>query len=115
MSEAIPEEAEDRRANEVRLSDDTIRYLEQRIAAGVQKGLHEAMTEETAAAFWMAGLNVLQKSASDHAGRLVIGGLLGLLRKVGVFMLLGGVVYAMGGWSAMAALVKILLGSETIK
>lgn len=93
---------------EVRLTDETIAYLEQRIAAAVGAGLKSAMTEDTAAAFWAAGLSVLQKQATQHAGRFVLGGLLGVVRKLGLFLTLGGIVYALGGWSALAALFKVL-------
>lgn len=61
---------------EVRLTDKTIAYLEKRIASAVGSGLKSAMTEDTAAAFLAAGLSVLQKQATQHAGRFVLGGLL---------------------------------------
>lgn len=102
MSDARPAPAE------VRLTDETIAYLEQRIAAAVGTGLKSSVTEETAAAFWAAGLSVLQKQATQHAGRFVLGGLLGVVRKLGLFLTLGGIVYALGGWSALAALFKVL-------
>lgn len=102
--------SERRRPAEVRLTDETIEYLETRIAAAVEKGIKWSMTEDTAAAFWVAGLNVLQEQASEHAGRFVLGGLWGLLRKASLFMMLGGIVYAIGGWSAMAALFKAIFG-----
>lgn len=100
-----------RRATEVRLTDETIEYLEARIASAVGAGLKNAMTEDTAAAFWSAGLSVLQKQATQHAGRFVLGGLLGLVRKVGLFLTLGGIVYALGGWGALASLAKVLFSS----
>ena len=102
--------SERRRPAEVRLTDETIEYLESRIANAVQIGIKNAVTEDTAAAFWSAGLQVLQKQASAHAGRFVLGGLWGLLRKASLFMMLGGIVYAIGGWSAMAALFKAIFG-----
>lgn len=102
---------QDRRATEVRLTDETIQYLRQEIAVAVGQGLKSAMTEDTAAAFWAAGLSVLQKQAAQHAGRFVLGGLLGLVRKLGLFLTLGGIVYALGGWSALAALFKVLFQS----
>ena len=40
----------ERRAAEVRLSEDTVRYLESRMAESVAKGMRDAMTEEAAAA-----------------------------------------------------------------
>ncbi len=101
----------DRRATEVRLTDETIVYLEERIGAAVSTGIKNAMTEDTAAAFWAAGLSVLQRQATDHAGRFVLGGLWGLARKASLFLMLGGIVYALGGWSALAALAKAIFSS----
>lgn len=107
MGSAMTEQT-DRQPTEVRLTDETITYLEERIAAAVQTGIKGAINEETAAAFWTAGLNALKRNATENTGRFVLGGLWGLMRKLSVFMLLGGLVYALGGWSALAALGKAL-------
>lgn len=93
---------------EVRLTDETVIYLEERIAAAVGHGIKSAITEETAVAFWSAGLSALQKQATQHAGRFVLGGIWGLARKAGLFFMLGGIVYALGGWAALAALAKTI-------
>ena len=95
---------------EVRLTDETIAYLEERIAAAVGNGIKTAITEDTAVAFWSAGLAALQKQATQHAGRFVLGGIWGLLRKASLFFMLGGVVYAVGGWAALASLAKTIFG-----
>ena len=95
---------------EVRLTDETIAYLEERIAAAVGNGIKTAITEDTAVAFWSAGLAALQKQATQHAGRFVLGGIWGLVRKASLFFMLGGVVYAVGGWAALAALAKTIFG-----
>lgn len=110
MAQDPTDRAERRRPSEVRLTDETIEYLETRISAAVGSGIKSAMTEDTAAAFWMAGLTVLQKHAAQHAGRFVLGGLWGLLRKLSLFLTLGGLVYAIGGWSALAAFFKAIFG-----
>lgn len=96
--------------SEVRLTDETVEYLEVRIAAAVESGIKGAINKETAAVFWRAGLAMFQEQASEHAGRFVLGGLWGLVRKVSLFFLLGGLVYAMGGWSALAGFFKIVFG-----
>ena len=95
---------------EVRLTDETIAYLEERIAAAVGNGIKTAITEDTAVAFWSAGLAALQKQATQHAGRFVLGGIWGLARKASLFFMLGGIVYAVGGWAALAALAKTIFG-----
>lgn len=100
-------------AAEVRLTDETIAYLETKMAKAVADGVAAAINEETAEAFWSAGLKVLQKQAQQHAGRFVIGGLWGLLRKTALFLTLGGIVYAIGGWSALAGLAKVIFHGST--
>lgn len=92
----------------VRLTDKTLAHLETLMAASVRRAIHESLTEETAERFWGAGLRVLQKQATDHAGRFVIGGIWGLMRRASMFLVLGGVVYAIGGWSALAGLAKTI-------
>lgn len=103
--------ANDGNPQEVRLTDETINYLNERIAEAVARGIKGAITEDTAKAFWSAGFTVLQDQAAEHAGRFVIGGLWGLARKVSMFLILGGVVYAIGGWAGLAALFKALFSS----
>lgn len=94
--------------NEVRLTEETVQHLQTMMAAAVREGMAASITEDTAAAFWSAGLAVLQKQATQHAGRFVLGGLWGLLRKASLFLLLGGFMYAVGGWSALYLLFNSL-------
>lgn len=92
----------------VRLTDKTLEHLENLMASSVRRAIRESLTEDTAELFWGAGLKVLQRQATDHAGRFVLGGLWGLVRRAGMFLTLGGIVYAIGGWSALAGLAKTL-------
>lgn len=82
------------------------------IADGVTHGLHRAASDEllfdqltasTAAAF--------RRGATKASGEFVLGGLWGLARRAAWFVLLGIVVYSLGGWSALAALWKSLITS----
>lgn len=66
------------------------------------------MTEENATKFWLAGINALQRHAAENTGKLVLGGLASLLRRGAVFILLGALVYALGGWTAIATFWKAL-------
>jgi hypothetical protein len=79
----------------------------------VQTGIQNAINGNTAEAFWNAGLKVLRNNAAEHTGRFVLGSLWSLLSKVGTFMLLGGVVYALGGWSALSTLAKAIFATST--
>lgn len=94
--------------DEVRLTNETLLHLETRIAAAVRTGISEAMNEDNAEKFWTAGAKVFRKQATENTGKFVIGGLMGILRKFGLFLVLGGIVYAFGGWGALATLFKTL-------
>ena len=97
-------------ATQVSLTESALQEISERVSTAVREGIKGAMTEETAAAFWAAGLAVLQKQATQHAGRFVLGGLWGMARKASLFFMLGGIVYALGGWAALAALAKTIFG-----
>lgn len=97
---------------EVRLTDETIAYMEKIMEKAVQSGLSKAMTNENAEAFWAAGFKVLQQQAAQHTGRFVLGGLAGLARKVLVFAFLGSIVYMIGGWSLLAKFWQSMFGGS---
>jgi hypothetical protein len=101
------------RPEEVRLTPKTLHHLEELMASSVEKGIRESMNEQMAEMFWASGLKMLQKGATEHAGRFVIGGLLGLAKKLGYFLVLGGLVYAAGGWTALAGLFKALFTTNS--
>lgn len=94
---------DDQRAPEVRLSDETIKYLEQRIAHAVASGLERTMTPEAAERFWETGFAMLARQARNGTGDFVLGGLRRAIRTamwVGFGAL---VLYSAGGWAALKA------------
>lgn len=96
---------------DVTLTPDTIALLEDRMSHAVAAGIQSAMTEDAARQFWGAGFRELQEEAQAHTGRFVLGGLAGLMKKLGTFMVLGGMVYAIGGWTALGKLWHALFGT----
>ena len=99
------------RFDEVRLREETLQHMQSLMRDAVREGVRELVTEENMHRFWGAGLAMLQAQATQHAGRFVLGGLLGLARKAALFVVLGGLVYAFGGWGALAALTKAIFTS----
>ena len=95
-------------ATQVSLTESALQEISERVSTAVRDGINAGINEETAAAFWAAGLAVFQKQATAHAGRFVLGGILGLARKALVFLALGGLFYAVGGWAGLALLFKAL-------
>lgn len=93
---------------EVRLRKETLEHMQELMRDAVRDGMRELVTPEAMEQFWSSGFQMLQKEATRHAGRFVLGGLAGLLKKASLFVLLGGIVYAVGGWSALATLAKAL-------
>lgn len=100
--------ADEQKPSEVRLTNETIAYLEEKIALAVRDGIKSAISEDTAEAFWKAGFTVLQKQATTQAGAIVLGGVVGLIRKIGLFLFLGTIVYSVGGWTALAKAWHVL-------
>lgn len=112
----LHEDSNDRRSPaEVRLTQETIDYMtelvQQAVRQAVSEGIKGAITEDTAARFWSAGMQALQRQATHRAGRMVLGGLAGMLSRGAMFLLLGGIVYAVGGWALLAKLAKALFSA----
>lgn len=93
---------------EVRLTDATIDYLEKRLEESMRRVIKESINEESAKLFWEAGIKVLRKEATEHTGRFILGGLGSLMTRAFTFLLLGSLVYAIGGWSGLAKLWQML-------
>lgn len=105
---------ERREAVTVRLSQVDMDTLVSRIAESnaksIAQALHETMSDETALKFWAAGIRALQEHAAEHTGRWLLGGVWAIVQRLMLFMLLGGVVYAIGGWSALAKVWHVIFG-----
>lgn len=93
---------------EVRLTDETIKYLNEQIKDAVAHGITAALNEDNAKRFWSAGLSVLQEEASNHAGRFLLGGVWAVVRKLSMFAMLAGLAYALGGWAGLVKLRDVI-------
>lgn len=98
--------------DEVRLTEATVDYLEAKMRTAVADGIRAAMTEEDAQRFWSAGFTMLQKQAAQKTGLFVGVLVLSFFKKVGMFLVLGSIVYAVGGWAGLAALFKAIFGGS---
>ena len=87
---------------EVRLTQETIDYLDERITSAVREGIKSAVNKQTAREFWSAGIEMAQEKAAERTGQLVIGGVKALFVRGMFFLVLGSNVYAIGGWSMVA-------------
>jgi len=95
-------------AAEVRLTDETIAYLSEKMAEAAATALKQSLNEDTAKMFWTAGVSMLQEQAANKTGRFVIGSFSVLAKKALLFAALGSLVYAIGGWDALARLFKAI-------
>lgn len=86
--------------------------LENRMRIAVAEGIAESMTDENAARFCRAVLSEAQKMASEKTGQMVGGAVMALVKRGLLFVFLGSIVYAIGGWSALAGLAKFLAGDK---
>lgn len=99
------------RAAEVRLTQETIEYLRSHMREAVTHGLKDALIDEQALkTFWDSAFVALREQATRQTGVVVIGGLVATVKKALLFVLLGLLVYALGGWSAVSLWWKALWG-----
>lgn len=77
-----------------------------------EAGLTKAMSSENARLFVRAMLTEAQKMAAEKSVEVAGGALKALIGKALLFLFLGSIVYAFGGWSALAALAKFLASRE---
>lgn len=90
-------------------SDTEIERLEQVMVTSTEKALRNVLQDRACVqAFWAGGLEAAQDVAKAKTGGLVLGALGGLLRKAWLFLLLAGVVYAVGGWQALPKLWAVI-------
>jgi uncharacterized membrane protein required for colicin V production len=78
---------------EVRLRQETIDHLTEKMSEAVASGIAKAVAD-------------IQAQATQRVGGFVLGGLAGLAQRISVFIVLGGVVYAFGGWDAIGSFFK---------
>ena len=97
---------------EVRLTDETIEHLRAQMRDAVSDGLRETLNDPKAlSAFWGSAFDELRTQATASTGRAVLGGLRGIASRAATFFLLGSLVYALGGWTAVAKLWHTLWGA----
>jgi len=63
-------------------------------------------TKENMTLFWASAFDVLQDKAQEHTGKFVVTSISSIIKKLFVFVLLGTLVYAAGGWSAFVGFLK---------
>lgn len=84
--------------------------LEDRMRIAVAEGISAAMTDANAQKFVRAMLLEAQTLATEKTGEMVGGAVIALLKRTALFLVLGSIVYAVGGWTSLAALIKFLKG-----
>ena len=89
-----PKMTDERRApQEVRLRQETIDHLTDQMTQAVAAGITKAVTD-------------IQAQATQRVGGFVLGGAAGLAKRLMAFLLLGSIVYAVGGWEGLAIMFK---------
>lgn len=83
------------------LDEETKQAMREAVASGIREVLSD---KEIVADFWSGAFEQLQESAQRHTGRILLGSLGAVAKRVGLFVTLGLIVYAIGGWSAIVKL-----------
>ncbi len=84
--------------------------LPEMIREGTAQGLQSALAQPET---WVAVAKGFREAARREAGTAVLNGLAALARKLLLFLAIGGLVYWIGGWAALAGLWKALSGSQS--
>lgn len=75
------------------------------VREAVAEGIRDVLSDKEAlGVFWSSAYDQLQQSATQHTGRFVITGIKAAVTKGSMFLLLGMLIYSIGGWSAVAKL-----------
>jgi len=73
------------------------------VAAGVAEGIRAAVSDPET---WTSAIVAMRERAAKETGRWMFSGVLGILKRLGGFVLAGTIIYMVGGWTALASVVK---------
>lgn len=98
---------------QVAMTDESRRLLadllEERTRTGVEEGIKAAMTSVNARLFMRSLITEAQAMASEKSVEVVGSALKAIAMKAFTFVVLGCIVYWVGGWAALGAMVKWLI------
>lgn len=101
------EQRDDYLASQIARHDDELEALRQmmraHVAEAVAEGIRSAVGDPR---LWDAAGRAMREQAQSAAGGWLLGGIGGLAKRLAWIVAIGAGVYALGGWSALAALVK---------
>lgn len=80
-----------------------LRQLPIELTSALQQGLISAASDPDT---WAAMVRGARSATERHAGRWVLGSVWAVTRKGMLLLALGMIVYSVGGWAALTALVK---------
>lgn len=86
--------------------------LREEMGEAFERGLKHAMSSDNARQFVRAMLTEAQNMATEKTGQMVGSAVMALAKRALLFIFLGSIVYALGGWSALAALGKFLAAKD---
>lgn len=86
--------------------------LSDELRIAVAEGIQAAMTDEAAQRFVRSVLSEAQQMATAKTGEVVGGAVWALMKRGALFMFLGSIVYAIGGWGALASLAKFFASGD---
>ena len=93
-------------------TDTELNALEQLMTASTERAIRNVIGDEQAVEHFATTLvKAVQGIAREKTGGVVLDAVGGMLSKLGLFLLLGGLVYALGGWAAISKL-WVLLGQK---
>lgn len=75
------------------------------VREAVAEGIRDVLKDkELIGMFWSGAVEHLQQTATKNTGKFVLGSVKAVIARGSTFLLLGMLVYSVGGWSAVAKL-----------
>lgn len=102
------DEARREQAENVLLDNLTLAALRAELREAVEDGIRNAMTQESARAFWSVGIELLQEQATRRTGRFILDGAWFALKRLFWVCAALLAIYMLGGWHLVVTLIKTL-------
>lgn len=93
-------------ADAVALTPETVEVIRKVVQEVVKESVSSVMTEKNAMLFWRAGIKMLQVEAKEGASNFVVWSVKQVAARTAMFLIAGGVIYAVGGWELLFSFLK---------
>lgn len=94
-------------------TDSELDQIDRRMAHAVTQGLRDVLEDrEAIRKFWEGALDAASAHAAQQTGNAVLGAVKFAVTRGALFLLVGMLIYSLGGWGALATTWRAFFGSQ---